>query len=207
MDPADVVDDSFRDLFDKSAKIIHEQENFEQAHKTLEDHFNHLENGHSRAVYQVPSIAEQDQPLVVKFALPVSGNSGTSDALYPVEYTEGWMSNWHEIILSHFDILEDVLVPVVDHHEDGLWIVMPYAETLPNSQEVTMELRPLSERIEQANVEFVSHGQTTGQPEIYQIKAWGLYQGECRLRDYGGIVVADEERLSQLPYPLSEPDI
>jgi len=47
----------------------------------------------------------------------------------------------------------------------------------------------------------------TGQPEIYQIKAWGNYQDKCRLRDYGGIVVSDEGFLEQLPYPLSEPDI
>lgn len=208
MDPSRVVDDSFRSLFDKSAEVIHEQENFEKAHETLKKHFNHLENGNSRAVYQVPSnIAERRQPLVVKFALPVVGNSGAEDALYPVEYTEGWMSNWHEIILSRFEPLEDLLVPIVDHHEEGLWTVMPYAETLPDSQEVTVELRPLSERIEQADVAFVSHGETTGQPEIYQIKAWGLYQGEYRLRDYGGIVVSDEEYLSQLPYPLSEPDM
>ncbi len=174
----------------------------------LEKRFNHLENGNSRTVYQVPSsIVEREYPLVVKFALPTSGNSGTKDALYPVEYTEGWMSNWHEIILSRFEPLEDLLVPIVDHHDDGLWIVMPYAETLPNSQGVTITLRPLAERIEQADVEFVSHGQITGQPEIYQIKAWGIYQDECRLRDYGGIVVSDEGYLCQLPYPLSEPDI
>ncbi|WP_458186214.1 hypothetical protein [Haladaptatus sp. NG-WS-4] len=59
----------------------------------------------------------------------------------------------------------------------------------------------------ETNFEFLSHGQTTGQPEIYQIKAWGLYQDEFRLRDYGGIVVSDDEFLEQLPYPLSEPDI
>lgn len=91
----------------------------------------------------------------MKFALPVVGNSGAEDALYPVEYTEGWISNWHEIILSRFEPLEDLLVPIVDHHEEGLWTVMPYAETLPDSQEVTVELRPLSERIEQADVAFV----------------------------------------------------
>jgi hypothetical protein len=208
MEPPSVVDGSFRRLFDKSAEVIHEKENFEKVHEKLEKHFNHLENGNSRAVYQVPSsIAEEEHPLVVKFALPVIGNSGTEDALYPVEYTEGWMSNWHEIILSRFEPLKDLLVPIVDHHEDGLWIIMPYAETLPRSQEVTVKLHPLSERIEEADVEFVSHGQTTGQPEIYQIKAWGLYEGECRLRDYGGIVISDEEYLRQLPYPLSEPNI
>jgi len=208
MDPPSIVDDSFRNLFDKSAEKIHNQENFEETHETLGEHFNHLENGHSRAVYQVPShIAGWNYPLVVKFALPVTGNSGTEEALYPEEYTEGWMSNMHEIVLSGFEPLEDLLVPIVDHHKDGLWTVMPYAETLPDHQEVTTKLRSISERIEEADVEFVSHGETTGQPEIYQIKAWGLFQEEYRLRDYGGIVVSDEEFLSQLPYPLSEPDI
>lgn len=208
MDPPRVVDDSFRNLFDKSAELIHEQEDFEKAHETLAEHFNHLENGNSRAVYQVPSsIADWDHPLVVKFARPVVGNSGTDDALYPVEYTEGWISNMHEIALSDFEPLEDLLVPIVDHHEDGLWTVMPYAETPPDSREVGMQLRSMSEQIEEADVEFVSHGEKTGQPEIYQIKAWGIYQSEYRLRDYGGIVVSDDEFLSQLPYPLSEPDI
>jgi hypothetical protein len=55
MEPPGVVDDSFRNLFDKSAEKIHKQGNFEEAHGTLGEHFNHLENGHSRAVYQVPS--------------------------------------------------------------------------------------------------------------------------------------------------------
>ena len=124
-----------------------------------------------------------------------------------MEYTEGWLSNWHELILSRFEPLEDVLVPIIDHHEAALWTVMPYAETPPKSQEVTAELAPLTDRIEEADVVFVSHGVQTGQPEIYQIKAWGRYQGKFRLRDYGGIVVGDEEFLEQLPYPLSEPDI
>ncbi|ELY83628.1 hypothetical protein [Natrinema altunense] len=208
MEPSESVDDSFRRLFDKAARIIHDEEDFEKAHETLDEHFNHLENGQSRAVYQVPSsVAGVDDSLVVKFALPEIGNSGAEDALYPVEYTEGWMSNWHEVILSHFDPLEHLLVPVIDHHEDALWTVMPYAETLPNSQEITSELTPLTEEIEAAEVEFVSHGETTGQPEIYQVKAWGWYNAECRLRDYGGIVVSDEEFLEQLPYPLSEPQI
>lgn len=208
MKPSGTVDDSFKNLFDRVAEIIHEKEDFEKAHQTLNKHFRYLEKGNSRAVYEVPSkVAERDQRLVVKFALPVIGNSGKEGALYPVDYTEGWMSNWHEIVLSDFEPLEDVLVPVIDHHKDALWTVMPYAETLPQSQEVTMRLTPLADQIEESNVEFVSHGQTTGQPEIYQIKAWGNYQGEYRLRDYGGIVVSDEEFLEQVPYPLSEPDI
>ena len=208
MDPPGVVDESFRDLFDKVARIIHEQEDFEKAHETLDEHFRYLEKGSSRAVYEIPSkVAEGDQRLVVKFALPVPGNSGRESALYPVDYTEGWMSNWHEIILSNFEPLEDVLVPVIDHHEGALWTVMPYAETLPQSQEVTKHLMPLSNEIEEADVEFVSHGQTTGQPEIYQIKAWGNYRDEYRLRDYGGIVVSEDRFIEQLPYPLSEPDI
>lgn len=111
------------------------------------------------------------------------------------------------IVLSDFEPLEDVVVPVIDHHEDALWTVMPYAETLPQSKEVTQRLAPLTDEIEEADVEFVSHGQTTGQPEIYQIKVWGNYRGEYRLRDYGGVVVSDEGFLEQLPYPLSEPDI
>ncbi len=208
MEPSGIVDDSFRSLFDRVAEIIHEQGGFEQAHKTLNEHFRYLEKGNSRAVYEIPSkVADEANRLVVKFALPESGNSGTEEALYPEEYTEGWMSNWHEIILTDFAPLEDVIVPVLDHHEDALWTVMPYAETLPQSQEVTQRLGPLTAKIEETNVEFVSHGQTTGQPEIYQIKAWGNYQDEYRLRDYGGIVVADEGFLEQLPYPLSEPDI
>lgn len=206
MKPLGLVDDSFRRLFDKTARIIHDEEDFERAHEIMDEHFNHLENGRSRAVYQVPSsIVEADEPLVVKFALPEVGKSGTENALYPVEYTEGWMSNWHEVILSRFDPLKHLLIPVIDHHEDALWTVMPYAQTLPNSQEVAADLAPLTDEIEEANVEFVSHGVTTGQPEIYQIKAWGLYNKECKLRDYGGIVVSNEEFLEQLPYPLSEP--
>ena len=208
MEPSGVVEDSFRNLFDKVAGIIHEQEDFERAHETLNKHFRYLEKGNGRAVYEVPSkVAQGDERLVVKFALPEAGNSGTIDALYPEEYTEGWMSNWHEIILTDFEPLEDVLVPVFDHHEDALWTLMPYAETLPQSQKVTQHLAPLTDKIEEEDVEFVSHGQTTGQPEIYQIKAWGNYQGEYRLRDYGGLVVSDEGFLEQLPYPLSEPDI
>ncbi|MGQ3722723.1 hypothetical protein [Natrialba aegyptia] len=117
------------------------------------------------------------------------------------------MANWHEVILSDFEPLTELLVPVVDHHEDSLWIVMPYAETLPQSQEVTAGLAPLTDQIEDADIEFVSHGGRTGQPEIYQINAWGQYNGEYRLRDYGGIVVSDSGFLEQLPYPLSEPRI
>lgn len=208
MEPSGVVDDSFRDLFDKVARIIHEEQDFEKAHETLNKHFRYIEKGNSRAVYEVPSkVAERDERLVVKFALPEIGNSGTEDALYPEEYTEGWMSNWHEIILSDFEPLEGVLVPVVDHHEDALWVVMPYAETLPQSQEVTQRIAPLTDEIEESDVAFVSFGGTTGQPEIYQIKAWGNYRDEFRLRDYGGIVISDEEVLEQLPYPLSEPNI
>jgi len=203
-----LIDDSFRRLFDKAAKIIHEYEDFEKADDILDKHLNHLENGRSRAVYQVPSsIAERDEPLVVKFALPEIGKSGTDEALYPVEYTEGWMSNWHEILLSRFDPLEHLLVPVIDHHEDALWTVMPFAETLPNSQEVTAMLAPRTDELEEADVEFVSHGMTSGQPEIYQIKAWGWYKEECRLRDYGGIVVSDKDFLEQAPDPLSNPQI
>lgn len=208
MEPTGVVDDSFRTLFDRVAAIIHEQENFEKAHKTLQKHFRYLDKGFSRAVYEVPpKVAESDDRLVVKFALPKTGNSGTENALYPEQYTEGWMSNWHEVILSDFEPLEEVIVPMIDHHEDALWIVMPYAETLSTSEEVTQRLAPLTDQIEEADVEFVSHGRTTGQPEIYQISAWGKYRGEYRLRDYGGIVVSDKEVLEQLPYPLSEPDI
>ncbi|MFP9192769.1 hypothetical protein ACLI4Q_14070 [Natrialbaceae archaeon A-CW1-1] len=208
MKPSGLVDDSFRRLFDKTARIIHEEEDFERAHEILDEYFHHLENGRSRAVFQVPSsITDGEEPLVVKFALPEVGKSKTEDALYPVEYTEGWMSNWHEVILSRFDPLEHLLVPVIDHHEDALWIVMPYAETLPNSQEITAELAPLTDEIEEEDVVFVSHGTTTGQPEIYQIKAWGRYNEKCRLRDYGGIVVSNKEFLKQLPYPLSEPHI
>lgn len=190
MESPGVVDDAFRSLFDKAAEKIHKQEDFEEVHETLGEHFNHLENGHSRAVYQVPSqIADCDHPLVVKFALPVIGNSGTEEALYPVEYTEGWMSNMHEIVLSGFDPVADLLVPIVDHHKDGLWTVMPYAETLPDSQEVISKLRPLTERIEKADVEFVSFGETTGQPEIYQIKM-GYLPGRVSstgLRRYCGL--------------------
>ncbi|WP_367176282.1 hypothetical protein [Haloarcula rubripromontorii] len=208
MEPSGIVDDSFRTLFDKVADIIHEQDDFERAHKTLDEHFRYLEKGNSRAVYEIPSEAvDNSDRLVVKFALPKSGNSGTEEALYPEEYTEGWMANWHEIILTGFEPLEDVIIPVVDHHEDALWTVMPYAETLPQSQEVTQRLGPLTDKIEDTDVEFVTHGQMTGQPEIYQIKAWGNYQNEYRLRDYGGIVVSDERLLKQLPYPLSEPNV
>lgn len=208
MDSTSSVDDSFRDLFNRVAGIIHEQESFERAHETLDKHFRYLGKGNSRAVYEVPSkVAEGDERLVVKFALPVVGNSGREGALYPVDYTEGWMSNWHEIVVSDYEPLEDMIVPVIDHHENALWTVMPYAETLPQSQEVTQRLGPLTDEIEEADVEFVSHGQTTGQPEIYQIKAWGDYRDEYRLRDYGGLVVSDEGFLEQLPYPLSEPDI
>jgi len=129
MEPSGVVDDSFRNLFDKVTGITHEQEDFERAHETLNEHFRYLEKGNSRAVYEVPSkVAQGNERLVVKFALPETGNSGTIDALYPEEYTEGWMSNWHEIILSDFEPLEVVLVPVIDHHENALWTVMPYAD-------------------------------------------------------------------------------
>jgi len=208
MEPSGIVDDSFRTLFDKVARIIHEEDDFDRAHETLNEHFRYLEKGNSRAVYEIPSeIADGGNRLVVKFALPEVGNSGTEEALYPEEYTEGWMSNWHEIILTGFEPLENVIVPILDHHEDALWTVMPYAETLPQSQKVTQRLEPLTDTIEEADVEFVSHGQTTGQPEIYQIKAWGNYQDECRLRDFGGIVVSDDGFLEQLPYPLSEPNI
>jgi len=208
VNPPEEVDDSFRRLFDKTAEIIHEEENLKKAYKTLDKHFNHLDNGRSRAVYEVPSnIAEGDQRLVVKFALPEIGKTGTEDALYPVDYTEGWMSNWHEVILSRYEPLDHLLVPVIDHHEDALWTVMPYAETLPKSQEIANQLAPLTDEIEESNIEFVSHGMTTGQPEIYQINAWGRYNGEYRLRDYGGIVVSEDEFLEQLPYPLSDPEI
>lgn len=74
MDPPGVVDDSFRNLFDKVAGIIHEQEDFEKAHETLDKHFRYLRKWNSRAVYEVPSkVAESDERLVVKFALPVVG--------------------------------------------------------------------------------------------------------------------------------------
>lgn len=84
---------------------------------------------------------------------------------------------------------------------------MPYEETLSGSQEGRVELRPLTKRVEKSDIEFGSHGGQTGQPEIYQIKAWGQYQGEIRLRDYSGIAVSNNEFFDQLPYPLSEPDI
>lgn len=208
MDPPRIIDSSFRQLFDKTARTIHEEDELERAREMLDEHFNHLGSGRSRTVYQVPSSnGDAGESLVVKFALPEIGASGTEDALYPVEYTEGWMSNWHEIILTRYDPVSDLVVPVLDHHEDALWIVMPYAETLPQTRAIKTELAPLTDEIEEADIEFVSHGGTTGQPEIYQINAWGRYHEECRLRDYGGIVVANEVFLDQLPYPLSEPQI
>lgn len=39
MEPSGVIDDSFRNLFDKVASIIHEQEDFEKAHETLDEHY------------------------------------------------------------------------------------------------------------------------------------------------------------------------
>lgn len=90
MVPPRIVDDSFRRLFDKSAEIIHGEEEFEKAHETLEKHFSHLDNGNSRAVYEVPpKVVDGDQRLVVKFALPNPGKSGTEDALYPLNIPKG----------------------------------------------------------------------------------------------------------------------
>lgn len=206
MDPSYAVDDSFRNLFDKSAEIIHEEREVDRAHEFLDENLNHIDSGRSRTVFQVPSsAAEHDLPLVVKFALPEVGNTGTEDALYPVEYTEGWMANWHEIILSYYDALDEILLPIVDHDEDGLWLVMPYAETPERTSGFHEDLTRLAEQVESAAVEFVSYGETTGRPEIYQISAWGIYEGAYRLRDYGGIVVDDPEFRSQLPHPLSDP--
>lgn len=59
MEPSGVIDDSFRNLFDKVASIIHEQEDFEKAHETLDEHFRYLEKGNSRAVYEIPSKSEE----------------------------------------------------------------------------------------------------------------------------------------------------
>jgi len=149
MESSGIVDDSFRALFDKVARIVHEQDDFNRAHETLNEHFRYLEKGNSRAVYEAPlEVADGSDRYVVKFALPKAGNSGTEEALYPEKYTEGWMSNWHEIILSGFEPLENVIVPVVDHHEDALWTVMPYAETLPQSQDVIQCIEPLTDMIE-----------------------------------------------------------
>lgn len=90
MEPSGIVDDSFRSLFDKVAEIIHEQDDFERAHETLNEHFRYLEKGNCRAVYEIPSkVADEADCLVVKFALPESGDSGTEEALYPEGYTEG----------------------------------------------------------------------------------------------------------------------
>ena len=60
---------------------------------------------------------------------------------------------------------------------------------------------------EDSDIAFISHGETTGLPEIYQISAWGRYQDELRLRGYGGIIVTEEGFQNELPSPFSEPAI
>lgn len=142
----------------------HYHESVEQVRETAEnDGFEFAGRSENRLVMKIPEdqLPDRDEPMVVKLPRRRQGYAG------------GIKQNVEEIDIYRNapDWLLEYITPIEAAHEDGYWLMMPYAP------------EPDSEEIEERKWELRKEGIVTN--EIMVSQNWGRWNGDVYVTDYG----------------------
>ncbi|MDQ2055888.1 hypothetical protein [Halobellus sp. H-GB7] len=139
------------------------------------------DSGAGRLVYELPSDWVLGEGRYVVKLVRSKKKDGFDDS--------GLLQNWREILLSRYGPIQDHVVPVVGSGENGLWLVMPYAE----QYNLDWDHDAIDEKVDMIKsmdgVEPVARGGFSGSLDLNWTENWGAYNGEYRLLDYGGIAI------------------
>lgn len=137
-----------------------------------------------REIFRLPG-AWQDKPG--DFVVKLVGGMQSDGMENP-----GLIQNCREILIGHDEVMQGVIVPVVDYHPEGLWVVMASADQYDVLEWDTNYIERTVEKIK--TIEYlkpVPMHPGSGL-DLYWTANWGMRQGRLRLLDYGGIAVSPQ---------------
>jgi len=163
----------------------------------IKERLDALGGGNGRAVYELPpDMTLDDNRYVVKLVQKRERES-TED--------HGFLQNWREILIARAGLIDEYIVPVIDHCPCGFWLVMPYAEQSDLEWDRDFIDSAVDDITSTEGLEAVAKGTFSSAPDISWSENWGQYRGEYRLLDYGGVAIHADVPQYEHELPFVEP--
>jgi hypothetical protein len=161
----------------------------------IKERLDKLGGGNGRAVYELPpDMTLDDNRYVAKL---VQRREITED--------QGFLQNWREILITRSGLIDEYIVPVIDHCPCGFWLVMPYAEQSHLEWNQDFIDSAVDDIQSTEGLEAVAKGTFSSSPDISWSENWGQYCGEYRLLDYGGVAIRADVPQYEHELPFVEP--